>query len=107
MTFKIEFSDQRFRVVAPNGDYEDAVSYCAVSTVEHEGTVYGAYLAGDEDELETLTAHPIDTTMVTTEIKVYDLSDWPNLVPVVTEIEECEFDEDEPEPAADVTEPVV
>src|ERR1700684_981972 len=94
--FKIEFSDQRFRVVAPNGDYEEAVGYCAVSTVDVDGVVYGAYLAGDEAELEALSEHPTDTTMVTKEIKVYDLTNWPDLVPVDTEIEEIEFDEDEP-----------
>ena len=96
MTFKIEFSDQRFRVVAPDGEYEEAVSFCSVSTVEFSGVVYGAYLAGDEPELEALSEHPTDTTMTTAEIKVYDLTAWPELVPQQTEIEEIEFDEDEP-----------
>jgi hypothetical protein len=96
MTFKIEFSDQRFRVVAPDGEYEEAVSYCSVSTVEYEGRIYAAYLAGDEAELEALTEHPTDTTMITVIIKVYDITEWPELVPVDTQIEEIEFDEDEP-----------
>jgi hypothetical protein len=96
MTFKIEFSDQRFRVVAPDGEYEEAVGYCSVSSVEYNGTVYGAYLKGDEEELETLAAHEILTMMPTEQIKVYDFSNWPALESVDTEIEEIEFDEDEP-----------
>jgi hypothetical protein len=104
MTFKIEFSDQRFRVVAPNGDYEEAVGYCSVSSVEVDGTVYGAYLNGDEPELETLTSHPTDTVLVTEQIKVYDLSNWPALESVGTEIEEIDFEEDVPDdgPVVDV-----
>ena len=96
MIFKIEYSDQRFRVVAPDGEYEEAVSFCSVSTVEYNGVVYGAYLAGDEPELETLSEHPTNTEMVTVEIKVYDLTAWPELVPMETLIEEIEFEEDEP-----------
>ena len=102
MTFKIEFSDQRFRVVAPDGEYEEAVSYCSVSTVEYEGTVYGAYLAGDEPELETLTGHPTDTVMTTDQIRVYDLSTWPQLIPLETEIEEIDFEEDEDDDATTI-----
>jgi hypothetical protein len=96
MTFKIEFSDQRFRVVAPDGEYEEAVGYCTVSTVEYEGIVYGAYLNGDEAELEELAAHSTLTIMPTEGIKVYNLSNWPSLESMDTEIEEIEFDEDEP-----------
>jgi hypothetical protein len=95
MTFKIEFSDQRFRVVAPDGEYEEAVGYCTVSTVEYDGKVYGAYLAGDEPEIDTLTASD-NTIMPTEEIKVYELTNWPALESVDTEIEEIEFEEDEP-----------
>ena len=100
--FKIEFSDQRFCVVAPDGDYEEAVGYCSVSTVEYEDTVYGAYLNGDEPELEALTSHETLTIMPTEKIKVYDLSGWPALESVDTEIEEVEFDEDEPQPGETV-----
>jgi hypothetical protein len=106
MKFKIEFSDQRFRVVAPNGDYEEAVSYCSVSSVEVDGTVYGAYLNGDELELEALEGIEAPT-MVTEQIKVYDLSNWPQLESVDTEIEAVDFDEDVPAgPVVDVK-PVV
>jgi hypothetical protein len=92
--FRIEFSDERFRVVAPDGEFEDAVSYCSVSTVEYEGRVYAAYLAGDEPELAALSEHPTDTVMRTEQIKVYDISAWPTLEPVETEIEEIDFEED-------------
>jgi hypothetical protein len=93
MTFKIEFSDQRFRVVAPNGDYEEAVGYCSVSTVEVDGTVYGAYLNGDEPELETVenVEQPIVKAI---DISVYDFSNWPALESVDTELEAVVFDED-------------
>lgn len=102
MSFKIELSDQRFRVVAPDGEYEEAVSYCSVSTVEYDGSIYGTYLAGDEPELDALAATE-ETTMQTVDIKVYNFSDWPNLVPVETELEEVEFDEDVPDgPVVDV-----
>jgi hypothetical protein len=102
MKFKIEFSDQRFRVVAPNGDYEEAVGYCSVSSVEVDGTVYGAYLNGDEPELEALEGIEAPT-MVTEQIKVYDLSNWPQLESVDTEIEAVDFDEDVPAgPVVDV-----
>jgi len=94
MTFKIEFSDKRFRVLAPDGDCEEAVSYCSVSTVEYDGTVYGAYLAGDEEELETLAADTTPAVMTTEQIKVYSFRNWPALESVDTEIEEIDFVED-------------
>jgi hypothetical protein len=96
MTFKIEFSDQRFRVVAPNGDYEEAVGYCAFSSVEVDGDVYVAFLTGDEPELDKLTSDPNETLMVTEQIKVYKVLDFPALESVDTEIEEIDFEEDEP-----------
>jgi hypothetical protein len=96
MTFKIEFSDQRFRVVAPNGDYEEAVGYCAFSSVEVDGDVYVAFLTGDEPELDKLTSDPNETLMVTERIKVYKVLDFPALESVDTEIEEIDFEEDEP-----------
>jgi hypothetical protein len=96
MTFKIEFSDQRFRVVAPNGDYEEAVGYCSFSSVEVDGDVYVAFLTGDEPELDALTSHPTDTVLVTEQIKVYKVLDFPALESVDTEIEEIDFEEDEP-----------
>jgi hypothetical protein len=96
MTFKIEFSDQRFRVVAPNGDYEEAVGYCAFSSVEVDGDVYVAFLTGDEPELDKLTSDPNETLMVTEQIKVYKVLDFPALGSVDTEIEEIDFEEDEP-----------
>jgi hypothetical protein len=95
MNFKIEFSDQRFRVVAPNGDYEEAVGYCAFSSVEFDGDVYVAFLRGDEPELEALTSHPTETVMETQEIKVRKVLDWPVMESVDTEIEEIDFEEDE------------
>ena len=94
-TFKIEFSEQRFRVVAPNGDYEEAVGYCSVSTVEMDGTVYGAYLTGNEPELDALESDENTDVMPTEDIKVYNLSNWPALESVDTEIEAIEFIEDE------------
>lgn len=106
MTFKIEYSDQRFRVVAPDGDYEEAVGYCSVSTIEYEGIVYGAYLNGDEPEIDALEALENVPSMVTEQIKVYDLSNWPALESVDTEIEGVRFDEDEPEPTGPVVDVV-
>jgi hypothetical protein len=103
MKLRIEYSDERFRLVVPGVDPDqEAVSYCSVSTVEVDGTIYGAYLAGDEPELETLSEDPERTLMDTVEIKAYDFSDWPNLVPVDTEIEDVEFDEDTPESTMEV-----
>ena len=93
--FKIEYSDYRFRVVSPDGNYEDAVSFCSFSTVEVDGDVYVAYLSGDEPELEKLQADESAVEMKTTEIKVYKVVQWPRaLEPVETVIEECEFDAD-------------
>ena len=104
MTFKITFSDQHFQVIAPDGSFEPAVTYMAVSQVEFEGVIYIAYLEGDEPELEALIQHPTDVIMKTVEIRVYSCADWPVLAPMETEIEEVEFDEDEPEtgPIVDV-----
>ena len=104
MTFKIEFSDTQFRliVISASGedDYLDPVLYCSVSSVVGaDGIVYGAYLTGNEPELDQLTSHPTNTTMRSQFIKVYDLTAWPTLKPVdgsVT-IEEIDFDNEEPE----------
>ena len=99
--FRIEFSEYRYILVSPSGaSADEAVSYCSVSTVEHDGEVYGAYLAGDEPELEALSSSEKDK-MITSEIRVYPLSNWPDLgegLPV--ELEEVVFDEDEKEAAA-------
>ena len=87
MTFKIEFSDAHFRliVVSPSGEEEflEAVLYCSVSSVcAPGGIVYGAYLTGNEPELDQLSNHPTNTEMPSQFIKVYDLTAWPNLKPV-------------------------
>lgn len=102
--FRIEFSDQRFRLVAPDGEYEEAVGYCSVSTVEYNGVVYAAYLDGDEDDIDTLSNDPNLTTMKAEGIRAYPLTDWPNLgAGVDVELEEIEFEEDEPDgPVVDV-----
>ena len=100
--FRIEFSEYRYILVSPSGaSADEAVSYCSVSTVEHEGEVYGAYLAGDEPELEMLSNDPDKDKMITSEIRAYPLANWPDLgegQPV--ELEEVVFDEDEKEAAA-------
>ncbi len=102
MTFKIEFSDTQFRliVISASGedDYLDPVLYCSVSSVVGaDGIVYGAYLTGNEPELDQLTSHPTNTTMASQFIKVYALDSWPSLKAVegsVT-IEEIDFDNEE------------
>lgn len=106
MTFKIEFSDTQFRLVIVTGgeeDFPEAVLYCSVSSVVgSDGKVYGAYLNGSEPDLDKLASHPDDVEMVTTSIKVYELTQWPTLRPidapvtlVDTEFEGEEDDEDE------------
>ena len=109
--FRIEFSEYRYILVSPSGaSADEAVSYCSVSTVEHEGEVYAAYLAGDEPELEMLASDLERDKMVATDIRVYPLANWPDLgegLPV--ELEDVEFDEDPKEIAAvavDDVEPV-
>lgn len=97
MTFKVEYSDQRFRVVAPDGDFEEAVGYCSVSSIEYQGKVYGIFLSGDEPDLETLSSDPDKTVMQPATLRVQELSGWPKLSPVDTVIEEIDFEEDDDE----------
>jgi len=102
MQFTIEYGEKRFRVVAPDGEYEEAVSYCAVSTVEYGGTVYGAYLNGEEGEIDPGPDEP-NQLAPSENAKVYDLSNWPALVAVETVTENVDFEEDEEDgPVVDV-----
>jgi len=97
MTFTIEFTDSHFRlVITENGedDYDAPVLYCSVSSiVAKDGKVYGAYLTGSEPDLTTVERMIADAikrnadeeyvaSLVSASIKVYDLSEWPNLRPL-------------------------
>jgi hypothetical protein len=100
MKFRIEFSDNFFRLVVleSNGeeDYLEAVLYCSVSSVvAADGKVYGAYLTGSEAELDTLSNHPTDSTMIAKQIKVYEIGAWPTLkaVDAMVTLEETDFDD--------------
>jgi hypothetical protein len=104
MTFRIEFSDKRFRlmIISGNGeeDYEEAVLYCSVSSViAPNGKPYGVYLTGSETDLDALTNHPTDITMVSNSVKVYDLSSWPKLTLIDAPVTllEAEYEDDEEE----------
>lgn len=104
MKFKIEFSDQQFRLIlipsSGEEEYLDPVPYCSVSTIlGPDGVAYGAYLSGSERDLDDLTNHPTNLTMVSQSIKVYVLTAWPSLValPGSVTIEEIDFDNEEPE----------
>ena len=92
MKFLIEYGEVSFRVVAPNGEFEEAVSYCAVSTVEYEGRVYGAYLNGGEEEKPSPDA--ANTLVPSSTAQVYDLSDWPAIEPVETISENVDFEDE-------------
>lgn len=100
MQFKIEFSDEHFRliIVSASGqeDFLDALPYCSVSSVVgDDGVVYGCYLSGSERELDELSSHPTNVELVSQTVKVYNLTAWPTLRPVsgsVTLIE-TEFDD--------------
>ena len=97
MTFKIEFSDEHFRLVlvSPSGeeDYLEAVLYCSVSSVVgSDGRVYGCYLRASDPELDiaeqTVEANP-DPDFVSTEtskVTVYDITDWPRMVAASTKV---------------------
>jgi hypothetical protein len=110
MTFTIEFSDTHFRlVIKEHGeeDYDSPVLFCSVSSiVATDGKVYGAYLTGSETDLETIDNNPDEDfiSLVSTSIKVYDLTNWPNLKPLdasvtilAADFEGLEDDEDEEE----------
>ena len=103
MNFKIEFSDLQFRLVltvSGEDEYLDPVPYCSVSTVVGpDGVAYGAYLSGSERDLDELTNHPTNLTMVSQSIKVYVLTAWPSLValPGSVTIEEIDFDNEDTE----------
>lgn len=113
MTFKIEYSDEHFRLilvsVSGEEDYLEAVPYASVSSVVGpDGVVYGCYLSGSENELDILSNHPTNIEMVSQTIKVYDLTDWPTLKPVAgtvtlveTEFEDVEGEGDEDEEEGD------
>ncbi len=89
MTFTIEFNDTHFRLVVIDNkgedDYDSPSLFCSVSSiVAADGKVYGAYLTGSEPDLETIENNPDEDfiSLVSTSIKVYDLSQWPTLKPV-------------------------
>ena len=104
MNFKIEFSDEHFRLIliTPEGveEFLEAVLFCSVSSVVGpDGVVYGAYLTGSERDLDQLNQHPSMVSMVSQSIKVYDLTAWPALKPVpgIVTLEEADFVEEEAE----------
>lgn len=103
MTFKIEYGEHSFRVIAPNGDYDEARSFDDVSTVEFGGKVYGAFLDGLEAEVDPGPDKPNLLDSTCPRAKVYDLTNWPTLVPVDTITESVAFDDEEDdEPEQDV-----
>lgn len=93
-TFKIEYGEKRFRVVAPNDEYEEAVSYCSVSTVEYLGRVYAAYLNGEEKEFDPGADVP-NQLVASPRATVYDITDGlQNAKPMPTVTENVDFEED-------------
>lgn len=75
--WKVICGDALFRIVAPDGEESAAVHYCSMVTMTYNDGVYGCYLNGDEEDADIL---------------VYDLSDFPRLSAVPTDVEEAEFD---------------
>ncbi len=90
MNFKIEFSDERFRliIVSPSGeeDFLEAVLYCSVSSVVGpDGKVYGAYLNASDPELDrveqAVEANPDEDflSVPSSKVAVFDITSWPTL----------------------------
>jgi hypothetical protein len=75
--WKVICGDALFRIVAPDGQESAAVHYCSMATLTSKGVVHGCYLDGDEED---------------DEIFVRDLSAFPEMSTVPTEVEEAEFD---------------
>lgn len=97
MIFKIEYGEKRFAVVDPDGDPSDAATYCSFSSLEYKGRVYAAYLNGEEEEIDPGPDEP-NTLVPSPTATVYDITDWPQVIPMETVSEEVEFEEDaEPE----------
>lgn len=86
MNFRVEHGDNLFILFAPDGEYESPVHYCTFSTMEYQGKVYGIYLSGETNDDDV----PIDANgNIAT---VYDITDFPKMVPVPTTFEEVVFD---------------
>jgi hypothetical protein len=112
-TFKIEYGERVFAVVSPegydpDGNPQETATYAAVATVLYQDRVYAAYLHGNEEELHSDPNDPEPAVLKPGPTAVvYDITDWPTMVPVKTVTEAVVFDEDEeddeeePGPAAD------
>ncbi len=100
-TFKIEYGERVFAVVSPagydpDGNPQETATYCAVATLLYEGRIYAAFLNGDEEELHSEESDPEPATLKPgPSTLVYDITDWPKMVPVKTVTEAVVFDEDE------------
>ena len=75
MSWKVEYGDVLYRIIAPNGEESRPVHYCCVANMEFEGRVFACYMNGDEGEDETAP--------------VYDITDWPTIVLQPTESLRC------------------
>jgi len=78
MSWKVEYGDVLYRIIAPNGEESRPVHYCCVANMEFEGRVFACYMNGDEGEDETAP--------------VYDITDWPTIVLQPTESEAVQFE---------------
>jgi hypothetical protein len=88
MTFVVEHGDNLFLIVDPDGDHSKAVHYGFWSSMEYRGRIYGAFLTGEVSEDDKAT--PLDGNG--NPVKVYDITDFPKIVPVKTVLSEVEFD---------------
>lgn len=78
MSWKVEYGDALYRIIAPNGEEGRPVHYCYPASIEYEGRVYICYMNGDEADEETSP--------------VYDVTDWPNMVAMPTESDAVQFE---------------
>ncbi len=92
----IEYGEKTFAIAAPDGEAGDAVPYCSFASLEYEGRVYAAYLNGEEVEIEVEgddAPSYLDPSQPT--VQVFDVTDWPQAVPVKTTSEAVEIEGDE------------
>jgi hypothetical protein len=93
--FRIEYGDKTFAIASPDGEATDAVPYCSFASIEFEGRVYAAYLNGEEEEIDPGEDKPNHLDPKQPTALVYDVTDWPAVVPVETESEGVDIEGDE------------
>jgi hypothetical protein len=106
MNFRLECDEDVFQLVLvlPHEERADIpLDYFSVSTVVADGgMVCGVYMNGSEPEFRALEQDPDPdkVSAVSQLIKVYDLTNWPNITPIpnaIVTIQLTELESDEGE----------